>query len=203
MSFVSSSSAVWTHLLSFMLRRTESAANDSPRDPRPRRFDTTPGLRAELDHLAPQYRLAVHAAADTYWRHKVRYALIGGVAAGAYGQPRATRDVDFLVGDEAFDTVGAVYWDAVDRYAVEYRELYERALNEAVMSDEPHVRIARPEMVAVTKLVGARSHDIAAVVEMMSAGTVDPEELEKIVRPHGKLRLAFARARREYEQGNE
>ena len=185
-----------------------------PREIRgPRRFNTTPGLRAELDHLAPQFRLAVHAAADTYWRHKVRYALIGGVAAGAYGQPRATRDIDFLVGNEAFDTVGAVVSfkqgipleahgvpiDSIPIH-VEYRELYERALDEAVMSDEPHVRIARPEMVAVTKLVGARSHDIAAVVEMMSAGTVDPEELERIVRPYAKLRLAFARARREYEQ---
>jgi hypothetical protein len=52
-------------------------------------------------------------------------------------------------------------------------------------------------------LVGGRSHDVAAVVEMMRAGTVDIDELERLVRPHGKLRLVFARAQREYEDGNE
>jgi len=33
----------------------------------------------------------------------VPHALIGGLAVGLYGQPRATKDVDFLVGDEAFE----------------------------------------------------------------------------------------------------
>ena len=188
-----------------------------PREIRgPRRFDTTPGLRAELDHLAPSFRFAVHAAVEAYERAGVRYALIGGVAAGAYGQPRATKDVDFLVGDEAFDTVGTVISfkpgipleahgvpiDSIPLH-VGYRQLYVRALDERIECDEPDVLIARPEMVAVTKLVGGRPHDITAVVEMTQAGTLDLDELEKIVRPYAKLRLAFARARREYEQGNE
>jgi hypothetical protein len=33
----------------------------------------------------------------------IPHALIGGLAVGLHGYPRATKDVDFLVGDEAFD----------------------------------------------------------------------------------------------------
>lgn len=33
----------------------------------------------------------------------VPHALIGGLAVGLHAQPRATKDVDFLVGDEAFE----------------------------------------------------------------------------------------------------
>jgi hypothetical protein len=33
----------------------------------------------------------------------VRHVLVGGLAVGAWGHPRATKDVDFLVGEEAFE----------------------------------------------------------------------------------------------------
>lgn len=33
----------------------------------------------------------------------IRHVVVGGLAVGANGFPRATRDVDFLVGDEAFE----------------------------------------------------------------------------------------------------
>jgi hypothetical protein len=181
-----------------------------------RRPETTSGLQAELAHLAPSFRAALHAAVRAYERAGVRYALIGGVAAGAYGQPRATKDVDFLEGDEAFDTVGAVISfrpgipleahgvpiDSIPMH-VEYRELYERALSEAVDSDEPGVRIASPEMVAVTKLVGGRSRDITAVAEMMHAETIDFDKLESAVQPYEKLRVAYERALDEYEQDDD
>ncbi len=38
----------------------------------------------------------------------VRYVAIGGLAVGAYGAPRATKDVDFLVGEEAFEHHGPI-----------------------------------------------------------------------------------------------
>lgn len=33
----------------------------------------------------------------------IRHVVVGGLAVGANGNPRATKDVDFLVGDEAFE----------------------------------------------------------------------------------------------------
>lgn len=38
----------------------------------------------------------------------VPHALIGGLAVGLHGHARATRDVDFLVGDEAFERTAPV-----------------------------------------------------------------------------------------------
>ena len=35
---------------------------------------------------------------------RIRHVLIGGLAVGVHGHPRATRDVGFLVGDEAFES---------------------------------------------------------------------------------------------------
>lgn len=178
-----------------------------------RRFETEPSLRAELDHLAPSFRAAVHAAAQAYERAGVRYALIGGVAAGAYSQPRATKDVDFLVGDEAFDSFGAVisfkpgipleaHGVPIDSIplSIDYRALYVQVLKSAAENDEPGILIASAEMVAATKLAGGRPRDITAVVEMMQADTVDPDELEQLVSPYEKLRAACGRAMREYEE---
>lgn len=34
---------------------------------------------------------------DFFQRHKIRYCLIGGIAAGFWGEPRYTRDMDFTV----------------------------------------------------------------------------------------------------------
>jgi hypothetical protein len=188
-----------------------------PREIRgPRRHNQAPGLRAELDHLAPAFRAAIHAAVQAYERAGVRYALIGGVAAGAYGEPRATKDVDFLVGDEAFDTVGSVISfrpgipleahgvpiDSIPLH-VEYRRLYMQALDERVKSDESGVWIATPEMVAVTKLAGGRPRDITAVAEMMHAGSIDLDELEKLVRPYPRLRAIYKNALNQYGDGEE
>lgn len=178
----------------------------------PRRSGS-PSLRAELDHLAPAFRAATRAAAKAYERAGVRYALIGGVAAGAYSQPRATKDVDFLVGDEAFDSIGTIvsfrpgipleaHGVPIDSIplSVEYRELYELVLSSAVEDDDESVRIALPGMVAVTKLVGGRHRDITAVAEMLHAETVNLRDLERTVAPYEKLRTALARAFHEYEQ---
>lgn len=187
----------------------------------PRRFDEhssadRPNLRAELDYLAPRFGSAVQAAAAAYRRLGVRYALIGGVAAGAYGRPRTTKDVDFLVGDEAFDSIGVVisFKAGIPQEAceipidnvplhTEYRDLYERALDGAIDSDVPGVLIARPEMVAVTKLAGGRLQDVVAVVEMLRSGAVSPDELGQLVQPHEQLRRTYERALAEWSGGAE
>jgi hypothetical protein len=172
-----------------------------------RRRETGSDLRGVLDHLDPRFRQALHAAAGAYRRLGVRYALIGGVAAGAYGRPRATKDIDFLVGDEAFDSVGSVisFKAGVPQEACEvpidnipphvrYRDVYERALDGAVESDEPGVLIATPEMVGFTKLVGGRMRDVAAVAEMLESGTVDPDVLERLLMDYPELHERFGRA---------
>jgi hypothetical protein len=53
--------------------------------------------------VAPEVLDAMRLASDALKRAGVRHVVVGGLAVGANGFPRATRDVDFLVGDEAFE----------------------------------------------------------------------------------------------------
>jgi hypothetical protein len=53
--------------------------------------------------VAPEVLDAMKVASQALKRAGVRHAVVGGLAVGANGFPRATRHVDFLVGDEAFE----------------------------------------------------------------------------------------------------
>lgn len=59
-----------------------------------------PGLL--VDVVAPKVLEALRLASEALTLAKVRHVVVGGLAVGAHGYPRATRDVDFLVGAEAF-----------------------------------------------------------------------------------------------------
>ncbi|MFN0121927.1 MAG: hypothetical protein ACKV2V_15645 [Blastocatellia bacterium] len=56
--------------------------------------------------VAPRVRDAALKTAEQLKHLGIRHALAGGLAAGAHGYVRATTDVDFLVGEEAFDHQG-------------------------------------------------------------------------------------------------
>jgi hypothetical protein len=53
--------------------------------------------------VSPTVLGAMRTASSALERAGVRHVVVGGLAVGAHGFPRATRDVDFLVGDEAFE----------------------------------------------------------------------------------------------------
>src|SRR5690242_20353067 len=53
--------------------------------------------------VAPEILEAMKSAAAQLARTGVRHALVGDLAAGAWGYPNASKEVDFLVGDEAFE----------------------------------------------------------------------------------------------------
>lgn len=54
--------------------------------------------------VAPQVLLDALETSKRLTELKVAHALIGGLAVGLYGHPRATKDVDFLVADQAFES---------------------------------------------------------------------------------------------------
>lgn len=61
-----------------------------------------PDLAAVFSLLSPRIRVAVEKTHSALSAAGIPHALAGGLAVGAYGEPRATKDVDFLVGTEAF-----------------------------------------------------------------------------------------------------
>lgn len=73
---------------------------------RQRRSVTGPDTSLLTDAVAMKTLDAMYAASAQLTKVGVRHALAGGLAVGAYGYPRATKDVDFLVDDDAFEVHG-------------------------------------------------------------------------------------------------
>lgn len=145
-----------------------------------------PDLLRALDVTSPDIAAAVREGSRALRAAGVRHALCGGIAVGAYGRPRATKDVDFLVGEEAFvkhgvlvtmnpgvpTKVGTVPVDSVPL------EPHLRAL-EPLLESPPEsegIPIVPPEALIAMKLVAGRLQDQADVAALLEAGAVDPDE---------------------------
>jgi len=127
--------------------------------------------------VAPEVIDAMRVASDALKRAGVRHVVVGGLAVGAHGFPRATKDVDFLVGDEAFErhagglvTLRAgvpfqVNQVAVDFLGVERSESFLAAALEA----DPGSMIEGPPLVYL-KLKSPRHKDRTDVIELVKAG---------------------------------
>ena len=63
---------------------------------------TKPDPTLLVDVVAPKVLEALRLASEALTLASVRHVVVGGLAVGAYGYARATRDVHFLVGAEAF-----------------------------------------------------------------------------------------------------
>jgi hypothetical protein len=63
-------------------------------------------LKEVFRFVAPRVRDAAIKSAAQLSDLGIRYALAGGLAIGAHGSVRATTDVDFVVGEEAFEHQG-------------------------------------------------------------------------------------------------
>jgi hypothetical protein len=123
----------------------------------------------------------MHLAAAKLESSGIRYALAGALAVGAHGYPRASKDVDFVVGDEAFTVheggivtvnpevpirVGQV---AVDPISAGPDEAHlTEALGRAPVSHG--IPILPIEALVYMKLKSPRRKDAADVVELVKAG---------------------------------
>lgn len=172
-------------------------------------------LAAELALLSPRMRSALLAAVEGYRATGVRFALCGGLAAGVYGAPRATRDVDFLVGDEAFQPGPLLvlakplplqaYGVAVDPVPLpedpERNRLLSRALDSARVDTSLGVPIPvlEPRWLAYMKLAVGRAKDRADVVAMLESGAVSEAQLVALVTPGTPMADVLATVLVEYK----
>ena len=103
----------------------------------------------------------------------IPHALIGGLAVGVHGHPRATKDVDFLVGEEAFE--GGI----VLSFREELHELVELAVTDLlgvpprrpVLNDELRlldgVPVVSLDALIMMKLDANRPQDVADVTTLL------------------------------------
>lgn len=67
-----------------------------------RRNPKKPDLQAAFANVPAPVAEAAIAASEALRAAGIRHVLVGGLAVGAHGYHRTTRDVDFLLGDEGF-----------------------------------------------------------------------------------------------------
>ena len=138
-------------------------------------------LEKVFDLLHPRMVRAIRVAHEAYAGAGVRHALIGGLAVGIHGEPRATQDVDYLVGKEAFETRGtlvsfragipiAVEGVPVDSVLApeEYAAVLDEALDEAVSFDG--VPVVTVEHLVFMKMVAGSRRDRADVEALVRVG---------------------------------
>jgi hypothetical protein len=153
---------------------------------------------------------AMKIASAALARVGVRHLVVGGLAVGANGFPRATKDVDFLVGDEAFEqhagglvTLRAGVPFQVNSVAVDFIgvEAGEAFLSAALDADSGSI-IDGPPLIYM-KLKSPRHKDRTDVIELIKGG-LDVDSCRSYLSAHAPSFVttfddAIARARAEEE----
>jgi len=160
-------------------------------------------MKEILDFIAPTVRTAALEAHRRLSDLGIRHAVIGGIAVGAHGHVRETTDVDFLVGDEAFEHHGTLVMFRpgvpiqVGTVRIDYLSpaklgtAVEPCLDAPIASEGlPVVSI---EVLVYSKLVARRMQDQADIVGLIKKG-VDPTPIRKWIEDHAAdLLPLFAR----------
>ena len=143
----------------------------------------------------------------------VSHVLVGGMAVGAHGYPRPTKDVDFLVGEEAFEHHGlvvtmrpglpiAIGKVAIDLVSLDARE--RKVLKPFLRrpAKGAGVSIIPIEALVYMKLQAGRQRDRSDVVELVKAGAVDGKRMQSFLVKHAP-RLLFSWGELERMAGSE
>jgi hypothetical protein len=139
-----------------------------------------PELKSALRPV-PHYERAVREVSRLFREAGIRHALVGALGANAYrDRPRTTEDIDFLVGDEAFERqaggfvtmrVPVVEFDGID---VDQVPLTEGLRSLEYGLDRPHVSegvpIAPLDVIVIMKLLASRTQDLADVEAILASG---------------------------------
>ena len=136
---------------------------------------TKPDLALLVDVVAAKVLEALRLASEALTAAQVRHVVVGGLAVGANGHPRATKAVDFLVGDEAFEHHGKLVSlraglpFQVDGVAVDFLSAGkdEPFLADALAAPPGSVIEAAP--LVYLKLKASRMQDRADVVALIKA----------------------------------
>ena len=109
----------------------------------------------------------------------IPHALVGGLAVGLHGYPRATEDVDFLVGPEAFasttplltyreELAEVVRWGVVDLIAALPEDPV--LANEVTQGGIGFVPVVGIEVLMLMKLRASRTQDLADIEALVRRG---------------------------------
>jgi hypothetical protein len=133
---------------------------------------------------------AMRLSSEALTRAGVRHVVIGGLAVGANGYPRATKDVVFLVGGEAFEhhanglvTLRAGVPFQVNGVAIDFLSPSsdEAFLDDALATEPGSIVDAAP--LVYLKLKSPRAKDRVDVIELVKAG-IDVDSCQRYLQAH-------------------
>jgi hypothetical protein len=168
-------------------------------------------LAAAFEVVSDRIRRAAVDSSKQMAAAGIPHALVGGLAVGAHGWPRATKDVDFLVGSEAWvrRSSGIVtpnpelpleaHGVAIDAIPLRDDEPWLREAIENPLPTPEGVPVASVEAVVYMKLKSPRARDEVDVIELVRSG-VDVARIRSYLSSHAPALLArfgamLARAR--------
>lgn len=148
-------------------------------------------------HGSVQARIVdvLHKASAMLGAQGIRHGTLGALAIGVYGWPRATGDVDLLVGPEAWRRLGTGGLEPLIDFPEEIDGVHVDYLHPDVAGDFLIESLDRPlvtegvpispiEVVVCTKLLRMRMRDEADIVEVLKAGLVDANEIRAYLDEH-------------------
>ena len=157
---------------------------------------TKPDPSLLIDVVSPKVIDAMYAASAALSNAGVPHAVAGALAVGANGRPRATKDADFLVGDEAFEhhagglvTLRAGIPFQVNGVAIDLLTIApdEEFLRET-LDRAPGAFLEAPPLVYL-KLKSPRLQDQADIVELVKA-SLDTEACRRYLETYAPGLLA-------------
>lgn len=155
-------------------------------------------LARALSAVPDRVRQAALLAAQGLRDQGIPFALCGGLAVGAHGYPRATKDVDFLVGDEAFEHHGPfvtlkvpfeVNGVAVDSVSVPQEGPFLRAELSPPAAGREEIPVVSLGALVFMKLIAGRLRDRTDLHELVKAG-IDLGEARRYLGTHAPARLS-------------
>jgi len=142
-----------------------------------RAYVSEPDLSLLDDVVAAKVLDAMRAASRALSERGIRHVIVGGLAVGANGYPRATKDVDFLVGDEAFERHAGGFVTMkygipieINGVAIDLLSLGGAEEHMAAALDAAPGSVIDIARLIYMKLKARRQKDVADVVELVKSG---------------------------------
>lgn len=141
-------------------------------------------LERALAAVSPEVKHAAMEAHEVLRERGVPHLLVGGLAVGAHGYPYATQDVDFVVGNEAFEFSGRglvsfapgipiqIGGVQVDYLSPDTAAQLDKLLESTRAREE--LCVVPIEQLMYMKLVAGRQKDQAAIVGLFQTGADVP-----------------------------
>jgi hypothetical protein len=142
-------------------------------------------LKNPFDLLHPRFQKAAERASHDLARCKIKHVLIGGIAAGVYGRPRATDDIDFLVHSDARKKLlGSRLGGEVEGLTTKYENvpvdfLFSQKIPEAHTLIKS-IPLISPEELVLLKLKRSSYRDLNDIIEIIRGGNLSLDKLRQL-----------------------